>query len=245
MYFAVNSGNSESMVESYFKLKEVPFPIIVDSNRNFEKMFGIKKISLTNIWREILIAPDGTKAKPKEFENLLKTAQWRIDPEGIVEKHKEAWKALEFGQMEKGIKLFDGIRAPKKPSAELDSYEKLKSNVSSYLKDQIAKASSYKEDGKLYQSAVLYTYLIDTFKKSINSEDLKECQAMLRALKKNKTVSKELSLKKKFDALFKKLEAASKKGDISKQKSAVKALRSLIEKYLKYESAQQAKKRLG
>ena len=69
VFIAINSGTSRGDVEQYARDVGVNWPIIVDSDRSFEKQSDIGTISLQNIFQPRIIKSDGRWAKA-DWENL-------------------------------------------------------------------------------------------------------------------------------------------------------------------------------
>jgi len=105
VFIAVNSGNRRSSVESYIRHVKVPWPVIVDTSREFEKRAGLtNEISLRNIIQARIITTSG-QILPANFGDVegsarraLQGAKWSVDGASFPEAIKPAWKAVEFGK---------------------------------------------------------------------------------------------------------------------------------------------------
>jgi hypothetical protein len=76
VFIAVNSGNSRDEVAQYAKGVDLPWPVIVDPTREFEKLWLDNEISLQNIHQLGIILPSGQKTMGNwsEFENSVQKA---------------------------------------------------------------------------------------------------------------------------------------------------------------------------
>ncbi|SFJ37042.1 TlpA family protein disulfide reductase [Planctomicrobium piriforme] len=103
VFIAVNSGNPRQAVEQYIRGVDVPWPVIVDPLREFEKACGVNEISLENIHQVMVIDPNGRLASgdwsdlPATVDSALNGAKWNLDPKEIAQPLLPAWQSIEFG----------------------------------------------------------------------------------------------------------------------------------------------------
>ena len=103
VFIAVNSGNSRGDVERYARDVGLTWPVIVDTNRDFERMCGVGEINMQNIYQPAIITHDGKVGRgrwddvPGTADTALSGAQWEVDPTGIPAALEGAWLAIEFG----------------------------------------------------------------------------------------------------------------------------------------------------
>lgn len=103
LFVAVNSGTPASDVRKYVRDVELPWPVLIDEDRAFERALLQNEISLKNIYQIVVRLPDGKWAEG-DWSDVAGTAtrslvgaKWKIDPAGIPASLKTAWRQAEFG----------------------------------------------------------------------------------------------------------------------------------------------------
>jgi hypothetical protein len=163
LFVAVNSGNSAEAVRDYLAVVECPWPAIVDEDRSFETACGVGEISLQNVWQTCVITPEGTLffANVDGLERHLRTAKWRIDPQGIPAALRDAWRALEFGQTSAAIARLQGV-ATSSPEEEA-ARARLHAEVGSQLAARLTAAQGLASEDRLWEASRAYQRILDEF----------------------------------------------------------------------------------
>lgn len=103
LFVAVNSGNPRSAVEQYARRESIPWPIVVDTDRSFERACDVE-ISLNNIMQLRYISPAGELKMGNwadwsdTIDRALTGAQWRVEPADIPLELRDAWWNIEISQ---------------------------------------------------------------------------------------------------------------------------------------------------
>lgn len=103
VFIGVNSGSSRAKIEQYVRDCKIPWPIVLDPSREFEKASGVPEISLQNIYQMKTINGAGQWANgnPGDLagsaQHALAGAKWRVEPAEVPASLKQAWVAVEFG----------------------------------------------------------------------------------------------------------------------------------------------------
>lgn len=243
VFIAVNSGNSRQEVEQYARQTRVPWPIIVDSTREFEKQSGVGEISLRNIYQVRYIDAAG-KFQPGSVADMDETvkralagAAWKVDPAGMPTSLRAAWQAVELGNYAVAVPvvkkaLNDRQEAVKVAAARLDTF----------LQDELQKEI----DGLAASSDKWTNYktmlsIVERYKGLELPADFKTKGSELHA---DAEVKKQLDALKAFEGLKKGLTSGS---PIVRKKTADK-LDDFITQHAGTEAAEQAaaiKEQLG
>lgn len=117
VFIAINSGTAPGELQRYARRQKVGWPLIMDIDRSLEQAMGVTPISLgrgvasmDNVNHVIAISPDGrptnTSAQqlPAAVEQVLKGAEWRVDPTTIPPALREAWRWVEIGAYPKAAR---------------------------------------------------------------------------------------------------------------------------------------------
>jgi hypothetical protein len=140
VFIAVNSGNSRQEVEQYARQVRVPWPIIVDSTREFEKLSNVGEISLQNIYQVRYIDASGKlnmgsiQDMDETVKRALAGASWKVDPAGMPLSLRPAWQAVELGNY--------AVAAPVIKKALNDRKEEVKlaaAKLDTFLQDELQK----------------------------------------------------------------------------------------------------------
>ena len=169
VFIAVNSGNPRGKIQGYVQQVKVPWPVLVDPLREFERACGlIPVISLTNIHQIRYIKADG-EIQPGFTDDLEVTAdkavegaEWKVDPESIPDALKAAWWAVETGN-------YKGIAATLKKSnssSKKDVKEaaaKLMEVAQKEIDDLMTKVTEAHDGANPYKAFELLTELSEQF----------------------------------------------------------------------------------
>jgi len=158
VFIAVNSGTPRSNVESYIRNVKVPWPVIVDTSREFEKRAGLTtEVSLRNIIQARIITSSG-QVQPANFadaegsaQRALRGAKWALDGRGFPASMKPAWKAVEFGKLQLASSAITaGLKS--KDAATKDAATQLNQLVQQQLKADAANAWQLGKEQKLVEA---------------------------------------------------------------------------------------------
>ena len=238
-FLAVNSGNPRAKVASYARTNEVPWPVIVDTDREFEKECGLKtKVSLKNIYQAVLVRADGShgrvamKQMAERIEEELEDAKWSMNPDDVPPELKTAWRAAEFCNYDlaaKGIK--QGLKS--RNSELKEAATRLEANVLKRLKDQSNDAFALARNGEYWAAYQDVVKLCKTFG---------DFELPNRLISARKTLSKKPEVKAEL-AATKKLSLAIKlanSGNKRKTAAAKKHLTAIVDDFPETEAAKRA-----
>ena len=215
----------------------------VDADRSFEKQLiamGLlpREISLTNVRQSVLA--DGNSllhhgGKPadavKEYAN---TAKWKVDPAGVPEGVKAAWRAMEFGRMAVAAPLV--AQALKSTDAKTkEGAQLLEKAIKDQIAQMLAEAKAKAEAGEKWAAYKLYDAVSTNFKDFAESKPAAGEMAKLRS---DKVVTKELQAKATLDNIVREYVKSPIK---SKQAQGKQFLQQLVQQYPDTEAAAQAK----
>jgi thiol-disulfide isomerase/thioredoxin len=162
LFVAVSSGDQRSVLEEYVRETKLDWPLLVDTNRAFEKQSGIvPEISLENIYQIKIITADG-HMQWGNWEDMLatittalKTAKWKVDPKDIPPKLQVAWEGIEFGNYTTAGPILK--RALKAPDLETKAAaEKLQAVVQVEIDALLNKAKDAEANGNSWDAYSLY-----------------------------------------------------------------------------------------
>lgn len=169
IFIAVNSGSPKPKVQQYIQQIKLPWPVMVDTSREFEKASGIfVPIDEKNTSGMRYITPDGeihTLAKEvleDAAEKAVEGAAWKVEPTLIPDSMKASWTAVELGNY-KGLapalkKSSSSSKADVKEAAA-----KLMEVVQKEMDDLFAKTKEAQEAGNTFRAHELVTDLSERF----------------------------------------------------------------------------------
>jgi thiol-disulfide isomerase/thioredoxin len=168
IFMAVNSGTSRAEVQQYARELDINWPILVDSDRQFEKQGGVKPISLQGIWQACIITSDGRwqTGDWTDIEGTIKKAlngaAWKVDPAKVPASLRSAWLAIEFGNYSgAGTNVKKGLVSPK---ADVKAAaEKLAAVAQKEIDGRAAAAKTALDEGKTWQAYEIYNSLSTRF----------------------------------------------------------------------------------
>jgi hypothetical protein len=239
----VNSGNPKSSVVSYIAKNRVPWSVIVDTDREYEKLCGLtEEISLQNIHQVRYISGDGELKNGRwdDIEGTISTAisdaTWRIDPKSIPAILKVAWTAVETGMYPAGA--LDIKKALKSRDEEIKSVaETLLNVVTADLNKRGRAAWSMGQEGKRWQAY----QALEAIRRDFDGYDLPK--KMLDAVDKLANLP-EIKNEIRADKMLVSADKLMASDNFRKVNSAEKRLRSLIKKFPGTQCAKTAQERL-
>jgi thiol-disulfide isomerase/thioredoxin len=230
VFIAVNSGNPREAVETYAKEVKLPWPVIADPTREFEKQCLGGEISLQNIMQVKLVMPDGkfrngSWSEPqRSAEQAAKDAKWSGDISKVPASLLPAWRDFQFGTYLKAAGAIKAGLASADP-AEKAMAEQLNSFVQTKIAAQMQIAKDAHRSGEKWKSYKIVTGLPMEFAGYTMPEGVAKAKA---ALATEEAVKKELTARTELDALKKRARAAATPAVMQ---TLIKKLKEFTEKY--------------
>jgi len=238
LFVGVNSGTPRPAVEQYLRRNKVTWPVLLDSDRSFEKASGVGEISLQNIHQLRVLGGDGKFQQVGGFEidkaadSGVATAKWHVDPKEIPEALKGTWQQVEFGNYTAASQVLKKNLASQKADIK-EGAEKLQALVTSEIQALIDEAAAAKSAGETWKAYKLLTEASVRFRgytlPATVAADLKE-------LKTDENVKKELTADKALDTLKQKVG-----GGKFPPKSVKAQMEKFLEQYSGTEAAEEVK----
>jgi thiol-disulfide isomerase/thioredoxin len=160
VFLAVNSGTSPQEVGAYTRAVELDWPVLVDTDRSFERLCDVGEISLQNVMQVVTIKADGqmTRGRWDDIEGsiqlALKGAKWNVDPAEIPDDLKPVWRDLEFAKFADAAQPLAKALKSSKPATKAAA-EKLVAPVNERITaalDAAAKAVSEDRKSDAYEA---------------------------------------------------------------------------------------------
>jgi thiol-disulfide isomerase/thioredoxin len=171
VFIAVNSGNPRAAIQGYVNQVKVPWPVLVDTSRDFEKACGLfQPVSLQNIYQVRYIKPDG-EILPGLSDDIEETAEkaaegaaWKVDPDSvpIPASLKPVWLSVEIGNY-KGIGATLKKSASSSKSDVKEAATKLMEVVQKEIDELMAQVKEAHEGSNNYRAFELLTELTEHF----------------------------------------------------------------------------------
>jgi thiol-disulfide isomerase/thioredoxin len=242
VFIAVNSGTSRASVQQYARDARISWPIIVDTDREFERQAGVGQISLQNIWQAGLITSEGNFQRgnysqlEETVERALQDAAWKVEPAEIPPALRPAWLAIEFGNYAAaGPLVKKSLNSPKTDVKE--AAVKLNEAVTTLADKQIEAAQQALQRGDKWQAYKLYQQVRVTYAGFQPADDAVQ---QTKDLADDEQVKRELIAQKSLDPIYRALASSSSVG----RRSAPTRLRKLAEDHAGTEAAEQAERLL-
>lgn len=168
LFIGINSGSTRAEVQQYAQQVQIPWPIVVDSNRQFEKACDVGEISLQNIYQARLITADGqltgaSSARLEEsVEAALQKAAWKVDPQKIPQALQTAWLGVEFGDYSSaGKTIKKSLTSPKADVKQ--AAEALNAAVQKEIEAGASQAKAALDKGSKWEAYKAYAALTQRF----------------------------------------------------------------------------------
>jgi thiol-disulfide isomerase/thioredoxin len=239
VFIAVNSGNPRDEVEQYAKGVNLPWPVIADPTREFEKQWLDNEISLKNIHQLGIILPSGQKTMGNwnEFEASVQKAAagatWKIDPKTIPAALQPTWRLVEMGEYAAASAMVKKGLATKNEEVK-EAATRVHSFVQEELKAAAERAAKLREGGDAWQAYQAYSELAANFAGYALPPEVAAAQKELAA---DEQVKKQLDGAKTLESIKK---TFPPKTDLAK-KRIVRRLEQLVEQFPGTEAATEAK----
>lgn len=245
VFIAVNSGNARPSVEQYVRGVRLPWPVIVDPLREFEKSSNVGEISLQNIYQMKLIMPDGSMRSGNfgdvkaSAEAALAGAKWNVDPSEITETLLPAWQAIELGNFSAGaVAVKRALRSSNDETKE--SATKLNDYVNAEMQKMLEQAKSASGANAVWEKYKIYLQISERF----NGFDLPDELSDMKQMASDPAVKDQLTAFRQLELVKKSLQSSSR----AAQAGAVRRLKQLIETSPDTDAAKEAEgilKQLG
>ncbi len=104
LFVGINSGTPRTQLVDYVKGVNLKWPVLIDSQRSFEKQSEVGEISLQNIFQIASIDGRGQfqQGRWDDLEGAVKraltNARWKLPPTDLPTELLTACRAIEFGQ---------------------------------------------------------------------------------------------------------------------------------------------------
>ncbi|MBA4017986.1 MAG: hypothetical protein C0483_12500 [Pirellula sp.] len=237
VFIAVNSGTPRNEVQRYASEVGLKWPVIVDTDRSFEKAAGLtNEISLQNIYQARALLPDGSIQNAStdiasSVPELLTDAKWRVEPTEVPDLLKPAWLQIEFGNFNAASALIKkNLSSPK--SDVKSGAEKLMAAVTKERDAAIKAADEADAAGRKWEAFKLYTALVLRFK---TFDVPTEIHVKLRELPTTEAVRNELAAGKLWDGVARQLSPAA-----PPSKGALAQLQRIVKQHPDTEAARHA-----
>ena len=191
VFIAVNSGNPKARVQAYAQQLKLPWKILVDSSREFERACGVlQPVSPQNPSQVRYVTPDG-EIQAEEGDDLDIAAdaagtgaEWKVDPESIPAALKNTWLAVEMGNYKGQASSLKKSTSSSKPELK-EAATKMMEVVQKEIDDQVARIKESQENSNSFAS---YELLADLNERYNGFELPKETVAWKKELSKDPKV---------------------------------------------------------
>lgn len=243
VFLAVNSGTSPQQVAAYTRTVQLDWPVLVDTDRSFERLCDVGEISLQNVMQVAYIKADGqvTRGRWDDIEGsiqmALKGAKWNVDPADVPEDLKPVWRNLEFGKyLDAAQPLSKALKSPK-PALKAAA-EKLVAPVNERITEQLEAATKSASENRKSEAYEKYGEIAAQFAGYPAAEP---------ATARRKELAKDPELKKEMVALkqFEKQKALLDSPKPAVRERARAAIQKMIDAQPDGYVAQQGRKLLG
>ncbi|TWT48359.1 TlpA family protein disulfide reductase [Botrimarina hoheduenensis] len=241
VFIAINSGTPPHDVQQYARRRRVQWPLIIDTDRSFERSMGVNEISLSNVNQIRTVSATGQLGNgaiatlKNDIDSVLKGAAWRVDPTQVLipPALRESWYLVELGGFARAAR---GIQRAKdsRDVATKTAAEALIAAVDSERKKDQTKVD---EDNRQRKSWEAYKRLEIMSLKYDGYEMHAKIVEQLDGLADNKSVSNEIRAQRALESA---LRTASKGNGVARRRAAG-MLEKLVERDPKTEAAATAR----
>jgi thiol-disulfide isomerase/thioredoxin len=243
VFIAVNSGTSPAEVQQYAREVKLPWPIIVDPTRQFEKLWLDTEISLQNIHQCELILPTGQKDMGQwndldgSVKRALEGAAWKIDPKTIPAAFMPTWQAVELGNYPAAAGMLKKGLVTKNPEVK-EAATRVNVFVQSQIESATAAAATARQAGDTWKAYQLYSGVSSTF---AGYELPTEVATAQKELASDAKVKQQFEAAKLLDGIKKTL--ATARTDAAR-KRVISRLEQLASQHPGTDAAQEARRRV-
>jgi len=243
VFLAVNSGTAPQEVAAYARSVQLNWPVLVDSDRTFERLCNVGEISLQNVMQVAYITADGQlkRGQWKDIESTIKSAlkgaKWNVDPAEVPPELRPAWRSLEFSKYSQAAPMLTKALKSSKPAIKTGA-EKLSATVEERIERDLQAANKSADENHKLDAYQAYGEIAAEFAGYPAAEP---AAARRRELAKDPAVKKELSALKQLEKLRPMLDSPK---PAARERARV-AIQKLIDSQPDSGVAQQARKLLG
>lgn len=172
IFIAVNSGTQRAEVERYARDVKIPWPIIVDTDRNFEKAWAnytVGEISLQNI-RQVRGVDASGKVQslafdeyPMAIQGLAEGASWKVERLEIPNELLPVWQQVEFGNYTGLGPMLKKASISNRPEVK-SAAEKLQAVIETEQQELEGEAVTEAESGNKFKAYEILAKLNEQFK---------------------------------------------------------------------------------
>jgi peroxiredoxin len=227
VFIAVNSGNPKVKTDAYVRQVKVPWPVLVDSSRDFEKACGlISEINLENSSQIRYIKPDGeilagvNDDLDEIAEKAVEGAKWKVEPTEVPDSLKSTWTAFEIGNYKGMAASLKKSQASSKAEVK-EAAAKLMAAIQQEIDDQWALVKETQEGGNTFRAYELLTEHTDRF---AGFELSKDVAALKKELSKDAKVKAGIAATKSLEGARKQLAL----GNPAIHKKAIATLEKIV-----------------
>ena len=201
VFIAVNSGTSKAEVEQYAQSVQLPWPVIVDADRSFERKCDVGEISLQNITQFSYVTAGGELARGDwsdmdgTIHRALEGAKWNVDPAKIPGDLRSLWRNLEFSHFADSRATLAKALALRKPDIK-KAAQTLSDSVDERIERNLAAADKSKDGGHRLAAYQRYRALVEKFP---GYPAAAPAVAARRELAKDPALKKEMTALKQFE----------------------------------------------
>jgi len=201
VFIAVNSGTSKAAVEQYAQSVQLPWPVIVDTDRSFERKCDVGEISLQNTMQSSYVTAGGELARGDwsdmdgTIHRALEGAKWNVDPARIPADLRPLWRNLEFSHFADSRAALAKVLASRKPDIK-KAAQALSDSVDQRIEHDLATADESKEEGHKLVAYERYGAIAEKF---AGYPAAAPAVAARRELAKDPALKKEIAALKQFE----------------------------------------------
>jgi thiol-disulfide isomerase/thioredoxin len=168
VFIAVNSGTSKAQVEQYAQSVQLPWPVIVDTDRSFERKCEVGEISLQNTMQSCYVTAGGELERGDwsdmdgTVRRALAGAKWNVDPAQIPSELKPLWRNLEFSHFADSRPALAKALGSRKPDIK-KAAQALSDSVDERIERDLAAADKSKDEGHRLAAYERYGALVEKF----------------------------------------------------------------------------------
>jgi thiol-disulfide isomerase/thioredoxin len=201
VFIAVSSGTTKPEAEQYARAVNLSWPVIVDTDRSFERKADIGEISLQNVMQAGYLTADGELrhgdwSKIEEtIRRALEGAKWNVDPALIPAELHAAWRSIEFGNYTDARPTLTKALTSRKSDIKAAA-QRLADFVASKSDRELSLAAKSESEGHTLRSYQRYGAIAERFAGYAAAE---KATAARRELAKDPGLKKEIVSLKQFD----------------------------------------------
>jgi thiol-disulfide isomerase/thioredoxin len=225
VFVAVSSGTTRQDVERYARAVNLTWPVIVDTDRSFERKADVGEISLQNVMQVAYLAGNG-ELRHGDWSNIdgtirqaLEGAKWNVDPALLPADMHPVWRSIEFGNYVDARPGLTKALASRKNDIKAAA-QRLSDFVASKSDRALALAANSASQGHALQAYQRYGTIAERFAGYPAGE---KAVAARRELSKQPELNREIVALKRFEKQ-RELASSSKPAVRDKARAAIQKL---------------------